>query len=411
MRIGHQAFIRVISLSDQVCFSAASFLLTIILARRYSEHELAGYGVGLSIALLLQGILRNCYIVQNAVLPPAIFQRRARGVLGQQVVIVLGVLLLELAGFGLLHLLFPASATWIVALSALVCTLLYVQLEFDRIVNIKHAQYWNPFAASMLFLALNGALFFAIPYYGLSFAFTMGVLAGFALLKMGVLAVVIGAPNVRLGWRMTKRDMRRYIGGAVMYSAGTAGFNYGPVFLLGYAAPAVQTAAFVAMRGLMQPILVLIRSMDLIDKNLFHAKARDMKGGYRGLMLHQLRLYGGGALFVVLVLAALGPWLVRLAYGETYAEFYHVFLGWGAIMFFISLLAPLETMVVKAKLLKAYNYYRIIAGVIGLVAAAVLCGPFGAMGAVSASLIGWVLSVAFALWLTLREPVSAGRAA
>src|SRR4051812_2378090 len=78
---------RALSLGDQLLFSAANFLLMLMLARYYSDVEVSGFGIGLSIALIVQGTQRTCYIVQNSVLSPGIFRRRSDKVLGQHLIV------------------------------------------------------------------------------------------------------------------------------------------------------------------------------------------------------------------------------------------------------------------------------------------------------------------------------------
>lgn len=56
--------IRVITLGDQCMFAAGNFLLTVLLARYYSDIDLAAYGIALSIALVLQGVQKNTYVIQ-----------------------------------------------------------------------------------------------------------------------------------------------------------------------------------------------------------------------------------------------------------------------------------------------------------------------------------------------------------
>jgi hypothetical protein len=56
--------IRLITLGDQCLFAAGNFLLTILLTRFYTDIDLAAYGIALAIALVLQGVQKNMYVIQ-----------------------------------------------------------------------------------------------------------------------------------------------------------------------------------------------------------------------------------------------------------------------------------------------------------------------------------------------------------
>ena len=59
------AMIRLITLGDQCMFAAGNFLLTVLLTRFYTDIDLAAYGIALSIALVLQGVQKNTYVIQH----------------------------------------------------------------------------------------------------------------------------------------------------------------------------------------------------------------------------------------------------------------------------------------------------------------------------------------------------------
>ncbi len=391
--------IRAISLSDQIFFSAANFLLTIMLARFYSEVEFAAYGIGLSIALTLQGIQRNCYILQNSVLLPEILKGRISRVLGQQT--IAWVFLAVLEGVVLAALvLFEANGFYVaIAISTIICSLIYAQLEFDRIAFIKHEKYWNPFIASLAFLALNAFLFWAVPTYGVSFQFTMLALGLYTLAKYIWLVSTLGLPDLFWGWRLIKRDFKKYFVSSVFGITGYAGHNHVPLFILGAVAAPIHAAAFVAMRGLMQPLQIIVRSMDIIDKNYFQMESAGTTKGMRSVMLRQIGLYGVLALGVMIAVLIFGEFIIGLAYGEKYAAFSIILTGWALIFSMLAISQPLETVIVKLGEINRYNTYRISAGILGTVLAFLLCPSLGAIGAVIACFGGWLISIACALWI------------
>jgi|GEM_PF-1402223 len=394
--------IRGASLCDQLFFSAANFILTILLARHYPEYCLAGYGVGLSIALILQGLQRTSYIVQNSVLRPAILRRRAGKVLGQQLLVWGGLCAGQLLIFWAASLIWAADGYFLaIASSTIVCTLIYIQLDFDRIVLIKHERFAQPLAASLIFLALSIALFFLAPRYGIGYPALMGIVALFCLLKCLWLMISVGRPDFFGGWRLLKRDFGRNFTSSLLGVVGYAGFGSGPIFILSAAAPHTQTAAFGAMRGLTQPLMIVIRSMDVVDKNFFQSGQGSPESMRRSL-LRLLAGYGGLSLLVLAALTAFGPLLVQFAYGEKYAAFSPLLIGWGIIMAMFAVTYPLETVIVRLGKLRQYNACRVPAGLAGIAFAAVLCAPLGAWGAIIGVIAGWVVSIACALWL-VRE--------
>lgn len=391
--------IRGIALGDQILFSAANFIFTIILAKFYSEIELAAYGIGLSVAMTLQGIQRTSYMVQNSLLAPAVLRRRATKVMGQQVWVWLALFAAELIVLGGCQLIWGHGEYFqAIAFSTIVLTLIYIQLDFDRILMIKHERFVDPLVTSALFLCLNGALFYAIPRYGISFETMLALVGGYAFLKSLWLVAAIGKPNLYWGWRLMARDLRRYLGASLIGVAGYAGFSNFPVFVLGSVAAPIQSAAFAAMRSLMQPLLVVIRSLDIIDKNFFQAKGGS-KASLRAAFLRLLMLYGGGALVMLAGIALLGEPVVRLVYGEKYAAYSHLLMGWGVIFLLLTISNPLETVIVKTGRLNRYNLYRIPAGIAGVCLALLLCNTYGAWGAVWATIGGWIVSVSAGFWL------------
>lgn len=397
--INRKLFIRAVTLCDQVLFSAGNFLFTIMLARYYSEIALAGYGIGLSIAMTIQGVQRSCYMVQNSVLSPHIVRRRATKVMGQQAVIWGILIALELIALLMSGIVMGTGEYYrAIAFSTVVCTLIYIQLDFDRIMMIKHARFIDPLVMSALFLLLNLALFFTIPRYHVSYEWMMSLMGFYTILRSFWLMSVVGIPDLFWGWRLVARDVRRYLAASLVGVAGTVSYSYFPIFTLGSVAPPIQAAAFGAMRSLMQPLIIIVRSLDIVDKNFFQKNvqtAADMRHAF----FRPFITYGLLSMAAVVGAALFGNRIVRLIYGVKYAAFSHLLIGWGLIFSMMTISNPIETLIVKLDKINIYNLYRIPAGIVGIILAILLCRHFGAWGAIIASMGGWGISVMGGLWL------------
>lgn len=403
--------IRLITLGDQVFFSVANFVLTVILARFYGEQEVAAFVFGMSIALTIQGIQRNCYVVQNAVLAPEIFRNRASRVMGQQMIACYFLVGLEaMVVFGL-------SVGGVdqyylnIGIATIACTLMCAQLEFDRVMFVKHDKYWHSAGVSVGFFLMVCVLFYVCQYHApVSFKFLMAAVFLYMNLKMFLLVISVALPDMFWGWRLLVRDFRTYFRASLVGVIGYAGYMHVPVFVLGALAEPIQTAVFGMMRGLMQPLQIIVKSLDIVDKNIFQKLSRQ-DGGMRRVFLRQLALYGVVSLGVVVCALVLGESIIHVAYGEKYVEFSNILIGWAMIFSLLAISLPLETVIVKLGLLNQYNYMRIISGGIGAALSFILWEPYGAMGAVMACFTGWLVSVLAAFWLiapVLRKQVSHG---
>ncbi len=393
-----QIFIRLVTLGDQLCFSVANFLLSIILARFYSEVELAAYVIGLSIALTIQGVQRNCYVVQNAVLAPEILRRRTSKVLGEQSIVWLFLVSVEVLIGALLFAFSDNEYYHFVAVATIISTLIYTQLEFDRIIFVKHDRFMHAAAMSVGFLLFIGLFFFLVPAYGVSFYAFMGAIAVYMVMKMLWLFVTTVWPDFFWGMRLLRRDFKKYFKSAVMGVLGYSGHNHVPVFVLGWFAVPIHAAVFGAMRGLMQPLQIVIRSLDIIDKNYFQARVKS-SGGMRSVLIRQMAIYGGVSMCVVIGALLFGELVIHIAYGEKYAGYSYILTGWAVIFTMLAITLPLETVIVKLDKLNVYNNLRIISGVVGVILSFALWREYGAMGGVIACLGGWVCTIIFALYL------------
>lgn len=387
-----------IALLDQIMFSAGNFTLTVTLARYFSDIQVAGYGIGLSVGLMLQHILWTVYVIKNSVMPPKKFLRRADKVVGEHLVFLLTVLSIEMI-LSLIFLAFwPGEWSITIVTSVVVCTLIYLHLDFERIVCLKHNKTHILFWTSAIFFMMNLFLFFAVPRLEIPYIVVMLLICLFSIGKITHLVTLVKKPNFEWGIRMAEQDLRRHAVSSLLGASGGLGYFHLPVFLISKLVQPVEAAAFFALRGLMQPAMILIRSLDVIDKNLFSSKSHS-HADIRHSFLRQVPLYLVIALGTILMAIFLGKPFLSFFYGDRYMDFSGLLIGWASAFSFMMILPPIDTVMVKMGRVRQFNYIRMYAGICGAIAAFFLCPLYGAVGAVFVTIFGCAFLVFGGLWL------------
>ena len=388
--IRHALSLRALLLSDQMLFSLAGFLLTLTLARHYPAADLAAYGIGLSLALILAGLQTQAYLIRFTLMNARTVRRRLALWGGEH-------LTLSFAGAALLSFL----VLWdgVTALAALASYALYTQSAFARAVWIKQGQAGTAAGAALLYVLLIGS-FAAACERGIlpSFPFVLiAILLAGSAFGAAALLPAHSLPGWRLGAIRAGRTARRQGGHAFAGTLGAAGIVHAPLLVLGIAAPPVQTAAYVALRGLTQPLQIAARGLDLADKHKLSQTGRT--GGRYRLLRRQLALYAlaGAAAFGALLF--FGDALIALVYPGRFAGFADVLALLTLCMAGAALLYPLESALSQAGRLPRFNRFRVVAGSIALLTALALCPVYGAWGAAFASAGGWALCLLAGLWL------------
>lgn len=389
---------RGVSLFDQIMFSAGNFILTIMLARYFSDISVAAYGVGLSVGLMLQNIFWTTYVIKNSVMPAKKFLGRADKVMGEHLVFLLIVLAIEILAGIVLVIFWPGEWSHVIIASIIVCTLIYLQLDFERIVCLKYKKTGALFWSSAIFFMMNAALFFAVPRFHVPYIAVMGLIALFSVGKITHLVASVGKPDFSWGWRMAKYDVRKQIVSSLLGASGGFGYFHMPVFLMTKFAAPLESAAFIALRGLMQPAMIIIRSLDVIDKNLFNPKSHSNKD-VRHAFLRQIPMYVCIALGTISVATLLGHPLLSFFYGERYSAFYPLLLGWAIIFSLMMVTPPIDTIVVKMGRVRQFNYIRMGAGIVGAAVSLILCPMYGAQGAICVTIVGCAFILCGGIWL------------
>jgi O-antigen/teichoic acid export membrane protein len=237
----------------------------------------------------------------------------------------------------------------------------------------------------------------------------MGLIGLYAIFKTIRLVFLTGRPDFITGSRLLRRDIRRHLTASVLGVAGFSGFSHIPLFILGAIAAPVHAAAFVAVRALVQPLGIVLRSLDVIDKNIFAAASVRTPDALRTMFWKQIFLYSLFAVGACMGILLFGRPFMGWLYGHLYDDYYGVLLGWTAIFAMMALTFPLETVIVKQGRLTLYNLWRLGAGAAGAVLSVTLIPFWGANGAILACLGGWIISVLSA-FLLVRSTLSDGKA-
>jgi len=390
--------LRAISLLDQIMFSAGNFLLTIILVKNFPDQAVVGYGVGLSVALLLQNIFWNIYVIKNSILPEKLFIHRAESILGQHLIIFALIISLEVIGCLFYMFIWPSELAAYVSLSIVMCTLIYLQLDFERITCLKFKKNNVLFFSSFIFMIITALLFFILPVIKIPYVFVILAIMLYSIVKILHLIQVVGKVNFKAGLKLVKLDFRRSARSSLLGASGGFGYSHLPIFLMSKFAAPLEAAAFIALRGLMQPIMIVIRSLDVIDKNFF-SKLDRTEFGIRKIFLRQLPIYLTGSGGIVFLTVFFGKDILSLIYGDKYEDYSHLLIGWSLAFALLMVTPPLDTIIIRLKRNQKYNYIRMWSGIIAGLLSLYICPIYGAVGALGIAILGYIIVLIGGLWI------------
>ena len=393
---------RVLSLLDQVLFSAANFFMTVTIAKFFSTEQLAIYGVTLSIALVLQGIQRNVYVIQLSLLTRRNFEALRKFVTSQHTVLMVVWLVLFAILNSVTVLFFKQHADFVAA--ATMCCLIYFQSEFDRSVFFKVGSHIYSAVWSFMFFLLVCAipvihLFTVVDVSFAEYCYAVSVLF---LLKSIFVARLGGGFHFRKGAHYLAQSIRRNLRWSALGMIGFAGINHAPVFALSILSTPAAVAAFTVYRSFTQPLQVILRSLDVVDKNSYATKLK--KEGFSIASLFWRTFFRYLSLGIVLgsLLAVVGYFLVPVLYGPDVTGHRVTGILFIIIAILITLSGPIESVVYSRGKQKQYAFSRLIAGV-GATALSFALAPSGAdLGGALAALLGWVLSTAGGIFIIRR---------
>jgi len=396
---------RLLLLLDQVTFSLGNFALTIILARLYTNTEFGAYGVALSITLVVQFIQRSLYVVSLSLMS----QRRARrylpAILAEHLLIAGSAALLAALGSAALVACGAGRAGVDLALSVLVCTIIYFQAEFDRALLVKRGVFAGALSLSLVYLAMVLTLGALAKRLNIGFEAFMALLAAGCALKGGWLALLRVAPRWSWGLRIIAADWRHYGWPAVMQAVTSLGTQHAPVLILSMLRGSAAVAGLVAMRSLTQPLMLVTRSLDAADKNRLRQLTRGSTAALRRIFWRTTALYGAIGAAAIVVLAVFPEPIIRLAYHGKYAGFGWVMIAWGVYSALLGLCMPSQSVIYVLGRQRAFARLTVINACVGTGLALALCPSFGVAGAIIAIVVSMATFVGGGL-LIIRDVIT-----
>ncbi|MBV9044316.1 MAG: hypothetical protein JO348_01300 [Alphaproteobacteria bacterium] len=395
------ARLRLFSFADQAAFSLANFLVTLAAARLFRDQDLAGYGLGVSAAVILQSVQRMTLVVPAALLNDSRFSRRAPGLVGQQLMELGAVLALAASALPVVSA-FPVYH--IAVLAGMSSSLVFMSIDFDRALLLRFGYHSMPMLMSGAYVVCVAGLVVFGWSHRISFA---GLLVGqgvFGVLKTCCSVSLTVRPNLRHGLRTVLYNLRRNTGWPTVGTLASTSYVHLPLFILSANGSPLVAAAFVATRTPIQPLLVLIRSLDIVDK-LRHGSRSGNSSDVRKHFYQTLRLYGLVSMAFALIASVFAPTLLTILVGPKFAPFWPLLVVWSLVFVLTNAVLPMETVIYSQRNVRSYALVQVGGAVVALLSAAPLIALLGAGGAVLACLGGWVFAIGGA-WMLAREAIA-----
>ncbi|RVU16580.1 lipopolysaccharide biosynthesis protein [Methylobacterium oryzihabitans] len=386
---------RVLSFLDQVSFSLGNFVVLMAFARGFTAVEFAGYGIGFAVVILLQSVYRVAFVVPMALVPDAAFEADRKAYAGQHLLIVGGLIALAAVAWGATLVLPVPPLAVASAVAAFSLLSSFLPQDFERTFLLRTGHQLQALLASLTFLALTLVSAGLVALHAAPFTGVMLLFWLFGVVRTALAVRRAPRPDLAGGRALLASAVRA--GSASWNMLGTvasAGFSHVPLFILSFFAPAINVAAYTAVRAPMQPLQIVVRSLDLVDKVVFgRIDADDRVARHRHLRRTYVLYLAVGLVGATLIGTFAGP-LIGLMFGAKYAGFEGTMRLWGAMFVIISSSLPLETAILSAGHYRGYALMQCAGGALAIVLAFPLSHLFYDFGAVLACLIGWSLTYA-----------------
>ncbi len=375
----------------------------------YGAHEYAGYGIALSIALSLQALQRG-FIIKASLLSSDAFVAKSGSLLAAHILIIGTVFSLVLTTYCVLVAISASAFSSDIAAATLACVAVFFQVDVNRIFLIKRNAQSKSLLMSTSIVAGYG-LVVALGYAGIAtFAHSMLILAAISVATSAQLVWSGIQPRFREGVRELARDIRSLFAWTTLAAIAAGTYMHIPLFVLGAVQPALQAAGYVMTRNMLQPLGVVMRSLDLVDKHGFASqRASGEQRGTRLIVRAVLRNLLVSA-SVACSIGFMAEAVLSLAYGKAAAAFAPELELWAPVFIVLSTILPLETAVFSGGLIRPYAFVALAGAVGSLLATYVLVPELAAAGAVLACLIGYSIqavgAVALASWAGTRAAIT-----
>ncbi|WP_234086647.1 hypothetical protein [Azonexus sp. R2A61] len=401
---------RLISLFDQLAFSAANFLIGLVLIRTYTPIEYAGYANGLLVSLAISGIYRMSFSVPVSLMGQDLFMKRVRAVPAQHALVVFPLLLIS--GLVVLFELFFGQRTLVytTAFGVLACLALFMSIDIDRVVLYRFVggsfRWLIPILTSGSVVFLVGVVYVIKP----RFEIAMFGLMCISLAKLLIIAFKVGGYRWRhaifLWRRMLKDSVRWNTFGALS----AIGFTSAPQWVLGFFGGAYAVAGYAAVRLPLQPMMVLIRSLDVVDKLVF-AKvfSESVELGKRKVIRSYL-FYLLLSIFLGVLAVIWADEIISVVVGGKYTEFDKVFMLTVVSYILIASMPPLESVVYKIGMYKNYAMSQFFGALLSLIVTVPLVMKYSSEGAVIGGICGFLVPYSYLLFVFFKNIVTKERA-
>jgi O-antigen/teichoic acid export membrane protein len=214
----------------------------------------------------------------------------------------------------------------------------------------------------------------------------------------------VGDIDLARGKSILAANVRRYGVWSLVATVTFGGYNHIPLFVLASLLAPIHAAIFVATRGLMQPIQILLRGLDLADKAAFAERAfapRSYAAFLASLKLAGLYALAGGVFTGAVALFA-EP-LLQLTYGPKFAGTGPVLLAWSPVFVMLGCSMPLESLVYARRNFSGYYLARAIGSAIAIGLTAPLVFRFAEVGAILACAVGGFIAVSGVILLFYKD--------
>ena len=396
----NRAATRFATVGDQLFVALSNFSLTLSISRAFGAEEVASYGMGLAIGLMIQGAHRHAITIPLMLEAQHRVLRRRGGIFAQHTLVLGCAMILGLMGIFLTYETQVDSQSLLIAKSACVFLLVYSEMDFARAVLLKLNRPFHVLCSSGFYLIVCMSLSVSAQHHWITYYDLLSVLSAAMLFHALVLAIVVRQYNLIQGCRLFLADMYRYGWWAVVATATYGGYNHLPLLILGALAEPRHAAAFVATRSLMQPLQVLLRGLDMADKSHFANEAQLPHS--RAAFIFTLKLAIPNTLaagLFVLGVALFSEELIAIAYGPKFAYANSSLLAWLPLFLIMSACLPFEALVYARKEFRRYYFVRAVASVVAVGLTLPLVLLWDSVGAILACGVGSLIAMTGTLLL------------